>query len=87
MGEAVLNFLNNKFLSVFSFPRLELKKGQDPWERHFAWKSVPTPGYIHDTSWLETVLRRKDPVSGEWVYKKTYTPEEENDLLVDRMSW
>jgi len=82
-----LNFLNNKSLSAFSFPWLDLKNDQNQWERHFAWKSVQTPGYIHDTSWLEMVLRRKDLVTGEWVYKKIYTPDEENSLLVDRMSW
>ncbi len=56
------------------------------WEKFFAWRPVPTPGYLDDWSWLETVLRRRNPETGEWEYKKTYSREDENDLLVERQT-
>ncbi|KAB2665150.1 hypothetical protein F9K91_10445 [Brucella tritici] len=58
----------------------------EQWERVFAWKRVPTPGYVEETSWLEFVLRRKNAETGEWDYKKPYSLDEENDLLIDRMT-
>ncbi len=57
------------------------------WEKFFTWRPVETLGYLHDRAWMETVLRRRNPETGRWEYKKTHTPDEENDLLVDRMAW
>lgn len=59
----------------------------EQWEKVFAWMRVPTPSYIRKTSWLETVYRRKDQFTGQFEYKKVYSPEEEEDILIDRMAW
>ncbi len=74
-------------MNKFQFPWLKATLFESGWDKIFAWKPVSTPDYIEKTSWLETVLRRRNPKNGQWEYKKTYPPEEENDLLVDRNAW